>query len=429
MAIALQPGEVRRTLTMKNLRVQLCLLVWLAACSGGDDDSASPQAARAPGEAPAEAESGEHARGSSANPTTPSSASPPAASAGATPSSAAPREPAAGVPASSTPSTPGMAPAMPGSDDASDPSPAASGASKPGNGVQPGTLTSGTWDDNRNYDRFKKYRDQLKQAPGFLPTKDEEHDSAHDEFSEVHGPRQKLDVALVIDTTGSMSDEIHYLQSEFTALSKAIEDKYPNAEQRWALVLYRDEGDEYVTRAFDFVTDVSAFRDKLGQQAAAGGGDFPEAPDAALAETVQLDWRTDLDSARLVFWVADAPHHAQNAEAMVAAIRAARSIDAHVYPVASSGVNELTELSMRSAAQLTGGRYLFLTDDSGVGGAHKEPSLPCYFVTHLDQAILRMVEIELSGQYREPAAADILRRGGDPQDGTCKLESGEAQVF
>ncbi len=62
-------------------------------------------------------------------------------------------------------------------------------------------------------------------------------------------------------------------------------------------------------------------------------------------------------------------------------MRAARSLDVHIYPVASSGVDELTELTMRSAAQLTGGRYLFLTDDSGVGGAHMEPSIPCYFVT------------------------------------------------
>ena len=57
---------------------------------------------------------------------------------------------------------------------------------------------------------------------------------------------------------------------------------------------------------------------------------------------------------------------------------------------------------MRSAAQLTGGRYLFLTDDSGVGGEHKEPNIPCYFVTRLDHAILRMVDIEM--QRRVPRA-------------------------
>jgi hypothetical protein len=114
--------------------------------------------------------------------------------------------------------------------------------------------------------------------------------------------------------------------------------------------VYRDTTDDYVARWYDFRDDATDFRDKLAIQFAGGGGDFPEAPDAALAAMVQLAWRTDKNTARLAFWVADAPHHAEKAEAMVAALRAARSIDVHLYPVASSGVDELTELTMRSAA-------------------------------------------------------------------------------
>jgi hypothetical protein len=52
---------------------------------------------------------------------------------------------------------------------------------------------------------------------------------------------------------------------------------------------------------------------------------------------------------------------------------------------------------MRTAAQVTGGRYLFLTDDSGIGGAHQEPTIPCYFVTALSRAMIRMAAMELSG--------------------------------
>jgi hypothetical protein len=292
--------------------------------------------------------------------------------------------------------------------------------------VQASVLTAGAWDDNRNFDRFTKYRNRLKdqQLSGMLPSTDDEHIKAHNDFAQP-SPREKLDVSLVIDTTGSMGDEIRYLQSEFLALSKAIEEKYPNAEQRWALVAYRDMGDDYVTRIFDFSDKITDFRDKLAEQSAGGGGDFPEAPDAAIEAMGQLAWRSDAKVARLAFWVADAPHHDQNAQKMLDAIRGAREFGVHLYPVASSGVDELTELSMRSAAQLTGGRYLFLTDDSGVGGAHKEPTIPCYFVTKLDKAILRMVNIEMSGTYAEPAEADIIRTGGSPKDGSCKLESGE----
>jgi hypothetical protein len=167
------------------------------------------------------------------------------------------------------------------------------------------------------------------------------------------------------------------------------------------------------------------FRDKLGMQSAGGGGDFPEAPDAALEAMAQLGWRSGDKVARLAFWVADAPHHNEKAEPMLKAIRGARELGVHLYPVASSGVDELTEVSMRSAAQLTGGRYLFLTNDSGVGGSHKEPTIPCYFVTKLNNAILRMVDIEMTGNYAEPAEADIIRTGGDPKDGSCELNGGE----
>ena len=97
----------------------------------------------------------------------------------------------------------------------------------------------------------------------------------------------------------------------------------------------------------------------------------------------------------------------------------------HIYPVASSGIDTFTEATMRASAQLTGGRYLFLTDDSGVGGEHLEPTLPCYFVTLLSDALLRMVDIELSGVYVEPDADQIIRTGGDPSGGICTLDGGE----
>ena len=79
---------------------------------------------------------------------------------------------------------------------------------------------------------------------------------------------------------------------------------------------------------------------------------------------------------------------------------------------------------MRSIAQITGGRYMFLTNDSGVGLDHKEPSIPCYFVTKLDDAMVRMVDIEMSGVYREPPPEQIVRTGGNPLNGSCTLSSG-----
>jgi hypothetical protein len=303
--------------------------------------------------------------------------------------------------------------------------PSASGSTGQG---KPGVLTAGVWDDNRNFERFLGYRATLVQAglPGLLPIDEAELEAAHEGWPQTPPAREKLDISLIIDTTGSMGDEISYLQAEFLSLSSRIAEQYPDAEQRWSLVAYKDDDDEYVARWFDFRSDAEDFRQNLAKLSASGGGDFPEAAERALEAAAQLSWRTAETDAKLAFWVADAPHHAPRATRVADALRDLVGLGVHVYPVASSGVDDLTELSMRTAAALTGGRYLFLTNDSGVGNDHKEPSIPCYFVTSLRDAIVRVVDIELSGRYHEPDTSEILRKGGDPQDGACKLASGQS---
>lgn len=299
----------------------------------------------------------------------------------------------------------------------------------PGSGIQAGRLTAGAWDDNRNFDAFSAYlaeHAQLRGQPGLTAA---ERAAARDDFEGSRGAKGALDLALVIDTTGSMGDELGYLQVELDAISARIRDEFPDVAQRWALVVYRDEGDEYVTEKVDFTDDLAAFRRALEAQSAGGGGDFPEAADRGLAEAMELSWQSG-PVARLVFWIADAPHHDGDSGRVTEAIRAARQQDIRVYPVAASGVEDLAELTMRSAAQLSGGRYLFLTDDSGIGDSHKEPTIPCYFVTRLDQAMVRMTAIELSGVYREPAEDQVLRVGGNPENGRCVLPDGaELRVF
>jgi hypothetical protein len=237
-------------------------------------------------------------------------------------------------------------------------------------------------------------------------------------------PVTGLDLAVVIDTTGSMNDEIRYLESELQTIASAVKELYPAISQRWAYVAYRDYPDSYVTRKSDFVADVRAFSDSFATLDAGGGGDFPEAPERGLADLGTLTWR-DGAVARVAFWVGDAPHHAQHATEVVTAIRNAHTRGIHLYPVSASGTDELLEFSMRLSALITGGRYLFLTNDSGIGGDHKEPTIPCYVVTSLQKAMLRMIRMELSGAPLDPDAADVIRTSGDPRDGRCTLADGE----
>jgi hypothetical protein len=225
----------------------------------------------------------------------------------------------------------------------------------------------------------------------------------------------RLDLTLVLDTTGSMGDELTYLKAEFNSIVSRVKKLFPEVEQRFALVLYRDEGmgDEYVTRSFPFTPSPVELRKHLNAQSAAGGGDYPEAMHRGLEEAIGLSW-SEGNAARVLFLVADAPPHTQHAERTMKAIDALRKKGIAIYPVAASGADEACEFVMRSAALLTGGQYLFLTDDSGKGESHGEPHIPYYQVEKLNALMVRMIAGELSGRRIEPKPGDILRTVGRP---------------
>ena len=85
---------------------------------------------------------------------------------------------------------------------------------------------------------------------------------------------------------------------------------------------------------------------------------------------------------------------------------------------------------MRATAQMTGGRYVFLTNDSGVGNSHAEPHIPCYVVTKFDRALVRMVESEMSGQHTVAPTGEVLRTVGSPVDGKCTtVSSGQVVLY
>ena len=229
---------------------------------------------------------------------------------------------------------------------------------------------------------------------------------------------EALDLLLAIDTTGSMTDELNYLQVELDSIIASLRRIRPGTDIRVGLVVYRDEGDEYVTRRFEFTDDLANLRQHLGAQQAAGGGDYPEAVDRAFAEAGRFDWRED--ATKVMLHVADAPPHAEHAGTAWEQALPLRARGVHIVPVAASGVADDAQYLMRSMAALTQSRYLFLTDDSGVGLPHQEPDVPCYVVTRLDGLIERVVASLLVGRRVEPQADAILRRTGDYDRGVCR---------
>src|SRR5207253_2430619 len=104
---------------------------------------------------------------------------------------------------------------------------------------QAGQLTAGVWDDNLNFDFFGKYTAgaelNLKGLPIFTSS---ERTAAKDKFA-TRAAKAQLDVAFLFDTTGSMGDELSYLNAEMSAIADSISQKYPSATIRYGLVLYR----------------------------------------------------------------------------------------------------------------------------------------------------------------------------------------------
>jgi hypothetical protein len=316
--------------------------------------------------------------------------------------------------------------APPSSGDASGESKGA--ASGTGSQPQTGLLTAGVWDDNLNFDFFKKFIELSEPTLGGLPSfSATEREAAKQRWGQRVGSTE-LDITFLIDTTGSMSDELKYLQNEIDGIAHTIRTKYPQTTPRFGLVLYKDQADEYLTRWFDF-KGLEEFRANLAAQGVGGGGDYPEAVAAGLDQVTKLSWRSGAVT-RMTFWVADAPHHIGEEASVKASIEAAAAKDVHIYPVAASGADPRAEFTMRTAAQITGGRYVFLTDDSGVGNAHAEPHIPCYHVTKFDGALVRMVESEMSGTHVQPKPEEIIRTVGNPQNGQCATkDQGNVSIY
>lgn len=207
-------------------------------------------------------------------------------------------------------------------------------------------------------------------------------------------PSNTLDLMFVVDTTGSMGDELEYLKVELQDVIDRVEAaSNQTLDLRLSVNFYRDRGDEYVVRSFPFSTDVPAVLAQLAAQRSDGGGDYPEAVEAALEDAIDGHrWSADA-RARLLFLVLDAPpHHQQDILGTLQDVtRSAARQGIHIIPVASSGVDKETEFLLRFLGISTGGSYVFLTDDSGIGNDHIEPTIGQYEVELLNDLLVRMI--------------------------------------
>lgn len=205
---------------------------------------------------------------------------------------------------------------------------------------------------------------------------------------------ENVDVAFVVDATGSMGDEISFLQAEMSDIifqSKQISNKL---NFRFANVYYRDQGDSYVTKSMNFNRILSESDAFINEQAAGGGGDFPEAMDVGLDSAINnLSW-SESARARILFLILDAPPHQSPAvnERLQRLILQAAEKGIRIVPIGASGIDKSTEYLMRTLALGTNGTYTFLTDHSGIGNSHIKPSTDTYEVETLNAILVRIMK-------------------------------------
>lgn len=205
---------------------------------------------------------------------------------------------------------------------------------------------------------------------------------------------RNIDIMFIVDATGSMGDEIDYLKAEIKDVLNRVKNDYANLNVRLGAVFYRDEGDQFVTRNFSLSSNLDKIIEQIGEQEASGGGDYPEAVHRGLETGInQQEWNENA-IARLAFVLLDAPPHHVNEqiESVQESATMASKKGVKIIPITASGTDLATEMLMRFLAITTNGTYVFITDHSGIGGDHLEPSVGDYQVEYLNNLITRLIK-------------------------------------
>ena len=123
-----------------------------------------------------------------------------------------------------------------------------------------------------------------------------------------------------------------------------------------------------------------------------------------MKEAVEKQWSND--STKLIVHVADAPSHNEDVDDWAKEAYNAANKGIKIITVSGSGVTKQAEYLFRSQSLITGGQYVFLTDDSGIGTGHIEASTDeePLVVEYLNDCLVRLINGYATGDFREPVS-------------------------
>ena len=114
------------------------------------------------------------------------------------------------------------------------------------------------------------------------------------------------DVFFIFDATGSMGDELRYLQAEMQDVISRSQSAVEGLHIRTGALVYRDHTDAYLTRISRLSDSIQTTQQFISDQSAAGGGDYEEAvPEALMAAVNAAGWSPSA-RARIAFLILDA---------------------------------------------------------------------------------------------------------------------------
>jgi len=226
-----------------------------------------------------------------------------------------------------------------------------------------------------------------------------------------------VDLAFILDTTGSMSEEIASVKSTIQTVARTLQGS--QLQVRIGMIEYKDRSDPFVTKAYAFTGDLQAFSKKISGIEAGGGGDMPEDMNAGVhAALTELEWSSQA-VAKMAFVIADAPPHLDypNDSDYALSMKTASHKGIQLFGVAASGMNGLGQAVMRQMAQYTGATEMFVlrggAGPQSVGGG--DPLSSCggtqeqYASGNLDGLIVSKIKRELAALDADPTKIPGLR--------------------
>lgn len=226
-----------------------------------------------------------------------------------------------------------------------------------------------------------------------------------------------VDVAFILDTTGSMSEEIASVKSTIQKVARTLQGN--QLQVRIGMVEYKDRSDPFITKTYAFTSDLAAFSAKIANIEAGGGGDSPEDMNAGIhAGLTDLEW-SPRAVARMAFVIADAPPHLDypNDPDYAVEMKNAAHRGIELFGIAASGMDDLGQAVLRQMAQYTSATEMFVlrggAGPQSVGGG--DPISSCggtqqqYASGNLDGLIVSKIKRELASLDADPTRIAGLR--------------------